>query len=85
MGMQPWVNDFKHRVIGWHYDFYMKDQSRRAIVGDQHSAETAQLREDALVAGGGGRGLSSSDKAVLSEMDKRGIKFIIVYLQLNQR
>jgi hypothetical protein len=75
MGMQPWVNDFKHRVIGWHYDFYMKDQSRRAIVGDQHSSESAQIQYDQGRLHQTRKGLSSSDKAVIKEMDKRGIKY----------
>jgi len=78
MGMQPWVNDFKHRVIGWHYEFYMRDQSRRAINSNQHTAESSQLHYDSQIPPNEVRtrkGISIEDKQVLSDMDKKGIKF----------
>jgi hypothetical protein len=76
MGMQPWVNDFKYRVIGWHYDFYMKDQSRRAINSNQHGAEEAQLHYDSQINEVQTRkGISEHDKDILSRMDQRGVRF----------
>ena len=45
-GMAPWVHDFKHRVISWHYDSYMGAESRRALLRDQSNAEANQARMD---------------------------------------
>ena len=78
MGMQPWVNDFKYRVIGWHYDFYMRDQSRRAINSNQHAAEDTQLHYDSQIPETEiqtRKGISEQDKRLLSEMDSKGIRF----------
>jgi hypothetical protein len=76
MGMQPWVNDFKYRVIGWHYDFYMKDQSRRAINSNQHGAEEAQVHYDSQIPEVQTyKGISESDKDLLARMDQRGVRF----------
>ena len=75
-GMQPWVQDFRYRVVDWHYQFYMRDQSRRAVGLDQHNAERTQQYFDSQV----GRlqtrkGISEEDKEVVGEMDKRGVAF----------
>ena len=78
MGMQPWVNDFKYRVIGWHYDFYMRDQSRRAINSNQHQAEETQKFYDAKIPSceiRTSKGLTDYDKDVLDRMEERGVKF----------
>lgn len=48
-GMQPWVNDFKYRVVDWHYQFYMRDQARRAINSNQLNAERTQTFFDSKV------------------------------------
>lgn len=47
--MQPWVHDYKHRVLAWHYDLYMRDMARRAINGNQSNAEETQVHFDTKV------------------------------------
>jgi hypothetical protein len=75
-GMQPWVNDFKYRVVDWHYQFYMRDQARRAINSNQANAEQTQTYFDSKVGNLQTRkGLSDSDKSALKSMDERGIHF----------
>jgi hypothetical protein len=69
-GMQPWVNDFKHRVLGWHYDFYMKDQARRAIGHAQNTAESAQKYFDSQAGEMQTRkGLTREDKIELEKTE----------------
>lgn len=41
-GMTPWVHDFKHRVMAFHYDGYMREQARRTILEDQSNCATTQ-------------------------------------------
>ena len=75
-GIQPWVHDFKFRVVEWHYQFYMRDMARRAIVKDQFNAENSQKYFDSRAGKLQTRkGISDEDLSVLSEMDSKGVKF----------
>ncbi len=72
-GMQPWVNDFKYRVIDWHYQLYMGGMARRAVNGNQSNAEATQLHFDAKVGPlQTRRGLSPEDGSVLKNLDDSG-------------
>mmetsp|Transcript_39145 Transcript_39145/g.77507 ORF Transcript_39145/g.77507 Transcript_39145/m.77507 type:complete len:178 (-) Transcript_39145:75-608(-) len=42
MGMQPFIEDFKWRVMDWHYNFYMGPKARTAIMSNQKSARRLQ-------------------------------------------
>jgi hypothetical protein len=42
MGMQPWVEDFKYRVVDWHYSYYMGPKARTAILSNQRAAKQLQ-------------------------------------------
>ena len=77
MGMQPWVNDFKHRVVDWHYQLYMSGQSRRAINSNQANAEATQIHFDENIGGPfqTRKGLSPEDKRIIESMDERGQHF----------
>eukprot|EP00451_Oxyrrhis_marina_P037196 CAMPEP_0204370074 /NCGR_PEP_ID=MMETSP0469-20131031/45456_1 /ASSEMBLY_ACC=CAM_ASM_000384 /TAXON_ID=2969 /ORGANISM="Oxyrrhis marina" /LENGTH=163 /DNA_ID=CAMNT_0051359935 /DNA_START=45 /DNA_END=536 /DNA_ORIENTATION=+ len=44
--MQPWAEDFKHRVVAWHYDFYMGPKAEKAIRRDQEAAPQLQRSHD---------------------------------------
>jgi hypothetical protein len=75
-GMQPWVNDFKYRVVDWHYQFYMRGQARRAIMSNQANAELTQSFFDSKVGFQQTRkGVSSEDKELMKSLDERGVKF----------
>eukprot|EP00929_Paragymnodinium_shiwhaense_P123553 TRINITY_DN97553_c0_g1_i1.p2 TRINITY_DN97553_c0_g1~~TRINITY_DN97553_c0_g1_i1.p2 ORF type:complete len:176 (-),score=29.80 TRINITY_DN97553_c0_g1_i1:107-634(-) len=41
-GMQPWVEDFKWRVMDWHYNYYMGPKARNAILSNQGAAKHVQ-------------------------------------------
>lgn len=75
-GMQPWVQDFKYRVVDWHYQFYMRNMARRAIASDQFNAERSQQYFDAQVGSLQTRkGISEEDKMILEGMDKKRVHF----------
>mmetsp|Transcript_76330 Transcript_76330/g.220565 ORF Transcript_76330/g.220565 Transcript_76330/m.220565 type:complete len:180 (+) Transcript_76330:122-661(+) len=38
MGIQPWIEDFKYRVVGWHYNYYMGPKARSAVMSNQAQA-----------------------------------------------
>mmetsp|Transcript_20959 Transcript_20959/g.43521 ORF Transcript_20959/g.43521 Transcript_20959/m.43521 type:complete len:156 (-) Transcript_20959:115-582(-) len=40
--MQPWVEDFKWRVIDWHYNFYMGPKARGAVMSNQKGVRQLQ-------------------------------------------
>merc|ERR1712167_396147 len=42
MGMQPWIEDFKWRVMDWHYGFYLGPKARNAILSNQKVAASIQ-------------------------------------------
>mmetsp|Transcript_13599 Transcript_13599/g.23690 ORF Transcript_13599/g.23690 Transcript_13599/m.23690 type:complete len:178 (-) Transcript_13599:69-602(-) len=42
MGIQPWIEDFKWRVVDWHYNFYMGPRARSAIMSNQRAARRVQ-------------------------------------------
>ena len=42
MGMSPWIEDFKWRVIDWHYQFYMGPKARNAILSNQRHCKSIQ-------------------------------------------
>lgn len=75
-GMKPWVNDFKYRVVDWHYQFYMRDQARRAINSNQANAERTQTYFDSKEGKLQTRkGLSEKDKEDLKSLDAKGVHF----------
>eukprot|EP00927_Polykrikos_kofoidii_P072615 TRINITY_DN68716_c0_g1_i1.p1 TRINITY_DN68716_c0_g1~~TRINITY_DN68716_c0_g1_i1.p1 ORF type:complete len:176 (+),score=19.74 TRINITY_DN68716_c0_g1_i1:70-597(+) len=41
-GIQPWVEDFKWRVVDWHYNYYMGPKARNAILSNQKGANGAR-------------------------------------------
>mmetsp|Transcript_66866 Transcript_66866/g.160073 ORF Transcript_66866/g.160073 Transcript_66866/m.160073 type:complete len:178 (-) Transcript_66866:20-553(-) len=41
-GMQPWIEDFKWRVVDWHYQFYMGPKARSAILSQHKVAPKLQ-------------------------------------------
>eukprot|EP00811_Abedinium_folium_P010305 NODE_19531_length_839_cov_4.617978.p2 GENE.NODE_19531_length_839_cov_4.617978~~NODE_19531_length_839_cov_4.617978.p2 ORF type:complete len:178 (-),score=60.92 NODE_19531_length_839_cov_4.617978:223-756(-) len=43
MGMQPWIEDFKWRVVDFHYNFYMGPKARSAIMSNQ--LETRRMQD----------------------------------------
>jgi hypothetical protein len=42
MGIQPWIQDFRWRVVDWHYQYYMGPKARTAILSDQRGARQLQ-------------------------------------------
>ena len=75
-GMQPWVNDFKYRVVDWHYQLYMGGQARRAVNSNQANAEATQVHFDSQVGPlQTRRGISDTDKEVIDKLDAKGVGF----------
>ena len=75
-GMMPWVNDFKYRVVDWHYQFYMRGQARRAINSNQSNAEATQTYFDSKIGPLQTRkGISADDQSLLADLDQKGVHF----------
>ncbi|KAF4725171.1 hypothetical protein FOZ62_002789 [Perkinsus olseni] len=63
MGMRPWIRDFKWRVFGWHYEFYMGNKARQALLKDQKLAPTMQVFCDLKSNGVSTKGLNATKGA----------------------
>mmetsp|Transcript_39529 Transcript_39529/g.73695 ORF Transcript_39529/g.73695 Transcript_39529/m.73695 type:complete len:178 (-) Transcript_39529:86-619(-) len=42
MGISPWIEDFKWRVIDWHYQYYMGPKARNAVMSNQRHVRSIQ-------------------------------------------
>mmetsp|Transcript_16520 Transcript_16520/g.25041 ORF Transcript_16520/g.25041 Transcript_16520/m.25041 type:complete len:177 (+) Transcript_16520:136-666(+) len=42
MGMQPFIEDLKYRMVDWHYNYYMGPKARSAIMSNQSAAKEIQ-------------------------------------------
>ena len=51
MGIRPFMEDLKWRAVDWHYQFYMRDKARKAILSRQREAPKLQFVADMRFSG----------------------------------
>ncbi len=69
-GVKPWVNDFRYRVLAWHYKFYMQKRAKELLLASQEDLEGETKRAFRALGEHVSPGLSKSDKVTLDQHTK---------------
>jgi len=63
MGIRPFMEDLKWRAVNWHYDFYLRDKAKKAILSNQRAAPKIQWVADLKASGRSTKSLHAADPA----------------------